>query len=86
MTKKGKLQEKGWKKPGGWRCKIHNCTKQLKIQLNFSHYNLQLIFLFVAVENIEGFQGSPYPEVDEFVLSLVNKNGIKGGKDNFILY
>ncbi|XP_039738583.1 DNA-directed primase/polymerase protein isoform X5 [Pteropus medius] len=32
-----------------------------------------------SVENIEGFQGSPYPEVDEFVLSLVNKNGIKGG-------
>ncbi|XP_071076272.1 DNA-directed primase/polymerase protein isoform X3 [Desmodus rotundus] len=32
-----------------------------------------------SVENIEGFQGSPYPEVDQFVLSLVNKNGIKGG-------
>ncbi|XP_015448351.1 DNA-directed primase/polymerase protein isoform X4 [Pteropus alecto] len=32
-----------------------------------------------SVENIEGFQGSPYPEIDEFVLSLVNKNGIKGG-------
>ncbi|KAM5313189.1 DNA-directed primase/polymerase protein isoform 1-T2 [Glossophaga mutica] len=32
-----------------------------------------------SVENIEGFQGSPYPEIDQFVLSLVNKNGIKGG-------
>ncbi|XP_052517242.1 DNA-directed primase/polymerase protein [Budorcas taxicolor] len=30
-------------------------------------------------EAIEGFQCSPYPEVDQFVLSLVNKNGIKGG-------
>uniref|UniRef100_A0A8C9DUN2 DNA-directed primase/polymerase protein n=1 Tax=Prolemur simus TaxID=1328070 RepID=A0A8C9DUN2_PROSS len=30
-------------------------------------------------ETIEGFQCSPYPEVDHFVLSLVNKNGIKGG-------
>ncbi|XP_040098985.1 DNA-directed primase/polymerase protein isoform X3 [Oryx dammah] len=30
-------------------------------------------------ETIEGFQCSPYPEVDQFVLSLVNKNGIKGG-------
>ncbi|KAM5279367.1 DNA-directed primase/polymerase protein isoform 2-T8 [Hipposideros larvatus] len=30
-------------------------------------------------ENIEGFQNSPYPEIDKFVLSLVNRNGIKGG-------
>ncbi|XP_076770238.1 DNA-directed primase/polymerase protein isoform X2 [Arvicanthis niloticus] len=36
--------------------------------------------LFVdLVEPIEGFQGSPYPEVDRFVLSLVNKHDIKGG-------
>ncbi|XP_004682561.1 PREDICTED: DNA-directed primase/polymerase protein [Condylura cristata] len=32
-----------------------------------------------SVESIEGFQCSPYPEIDQFVLSLVNKNGIKGG-------
>uniref|UniRef100_A0A3Q1MFJ5 DNA-directed primase/polymerase protein n=1 Tax=Bos taurus TaxID=9913 RepID=A0A3Q1MFJ5_BOVIN len=32
-----------------------------------------------SVEAIEGFQCSPYPEIDQFVLSLVNKNGIKGG-------
>ncbi|XP_025135931.3 DNA-directed primase/polymerase protein isoform X4 [Bubalus bubalis] len=32
-----------------------------------------------SVETIEGFQCSPYPEIDQFVLSLVNKNGIKGG-------
>ncbi|XP_013368485.1 PREDICTED: DNA-directed primase/polymerase protein isoform X2 [Chinchilla lanigera] len=30
-------------------------------------------------ETIEGFQCSPYPEVDRFVLSLVTKNDIKGG-------
>ncbi|XP_065802512.1 DNA-directed primase/polymerase protein isoform X2 [Muntiacus reevesi] len=30
-------------------------------------------------ETMEGFQCSPYPEIDQFVLSLVNKNGIKGG-------
>ncbi|XP_011855553.1 PREDICTED: DNA-directed primase/polymerase protein isoform X2 [Mandrillus leucophaeus] len=30
-------------------------------------------------ETMEGFQCSPYPEVDRFVLSLVNKDGIKGG-------
>ncbi|XP_074084976.1 DNA-directed primase/polymerase protein isoform X2 [Macrotis lagotis] len=28
---------------------------------------------------IEGSQCSPYPEIDNFVLSLVNKNGVKGG-------
>ncbi|XP_042838904.1 DNA-directed primase/polymerase protein isoform X3 [Panthera tigris] len=36
--------------------------------------------LFVDLaENIEGFHCSPYPEIDQFVLSLVNKNGIQGG-------
>ncbi|XP_060237719.1 DNA-directed primase/polymerase protein isoform X2 [Meriones unguiculatus] len=30
-------------------------------------------------EPIEGFQCSPYPEVDQFVLSLVNKHDIQGG-------
>ncbi|XP_040822218.1 DNA-directed primase/polymerase protein isoform X2 [Ochotona curzoniae] len=30
-------------------------------------------------ETLEGFQSSPYPEVDRFVLSLVTKNDIKGG-------
>ncbi|KAL4671843.1 hypothetical protein H8957_010183 [Semnopithecus entellus] len=32
-----------------------------------------------SVETIEGCQCSPYPEVDHFVLSLVNKESIKGG-------
>ncbi|XP_072480103.1 DNA-directed primase/polymerase protein isoform X3 [Notamacropus eugenii] len=31
------------------------------------------------VGSSEGFQCSPYPEIDNFVLTLVNKNGIKGG-------
>uniref|UniRef100_A0A2K5CXY6 DNA-directed primase/polymerase protein n=1 Tax=Aotus nancymaae TaxID=37293 RepID=A0A2K5CXY6_AOTNA len=31
------------------------------------------------IQSTEGFQCSPYPEVDHFVLSLVNKDGIKGG-------
>ncbi|XP_008055415.1 DNA-directed primase/polymerase protein [Carlito syrichta] len=30
-------------------------------------------------ETIQGFQCSPYPEVDHFVLSLVNNHGIRGG-------
>ncbi|EHB08377.1 Coiled-coil domain-containing protein 111 [Heterocephalus glaber] len=32
-----------------------------------------------SVETIEGFQCSPYPEIDRFVLSLVTKNDTKGG-------
>ncbi|KAM6221011.1 DNA-directed primase/polymerase protein [Rhynchocyon petersi] len=32
-----------------------------------------------SVETMEGFQCSPYPEIDHFVLSLVNRHGIKGG-------
>lgn len=32
-----------------------------------------------SAESIEGFQCSPYPEVDQFVISLVNKHAVKGG-------
>nr|XP_048311551.1 DNA-directed primase/polymerase protein isoform X2 [Myodes glareolus] len=32
-----------------------------------------------SAESIAGFQCSPYPEVDQFVISLVNKHAIKGG-------
>ncbi|XP_048186454.1 DNA-directed primase/polymerase protein [Perognathus longimembris pacificus] len=32
-----------------------------------------------SVETLEGFQCSPYPEVDRFVLSLVNRSDVKGG-------
>ncbi|XP_065756023.1 DNA-directed primase/polymerase protein isoform X1 [Phocoena phocoena] len=39
---------------------------------NFNHTS-------TSVETIEGFQCSPYPEIDQFVLLLVNKNGTKGG-------
>ncbi|XP_041335795.1 DNA-directed primase/polymerase protein isoform X3 [Pyrgilauda ruficollis] len=28
---------------------------------------------------MEGYQGSPYPEIDNFVRSLVNKDGLRGG-------
>uniref|UniRef100_A0A8C3VYU2 DNA-directed primase/polymerase protein n=1 Tax=Catagonus wagneri TaxID=51154 RepID=A0A8C3VYU2_9CETA len=34
---------------------------------------------FNSTETIEGFQCSPYFEIDQFVLSLVNKDDIKGG-------
>ncbi|XP_025063378.1 DNA-directed primase/polymerase protein isoform X2 [Alligator sinensis] len=33
----------------------------------------------VLTDPIEGYHYSPYPEVDRFVLSLVNKDGVQGG-------
>ncbi|XP_032474086.1 DNA-directed primase/polymerase protein isoform X6 [Phocoena sinus] len=51
-------------------------TERLKLQLAKEE---QLLTLDKIVETIEGFQCSPYPEIDQFVLLLVNKNGIKGG-------
>ncbi|XP_035413746.1 DNA-directed primase/polymerase protein [Cygnus atratus] len=30
-------------------------------------------------ESVEGYQDSPYPEIDYFVRSLVNKDGVQGG-------
>ncbi|KAJ7404761.1 DNA-directed primase/polymerase protein isoform X6 [Pitangus sulphuratus] len=35
--------------------------------------------LFVDLDSMEGYQGSPYPEIDNFVHSLVNKDGLQGG-------
>ncbi|KFP85035.1 Coiled-coil domain-containing protein 111, partial [Acanthisitta chloris] len=34
---------------------------------------------FVLTDSVEGYQGSPYPEIDNFVRSLVNKDGVQGG-------
>ncbi|NXK63161.1 PRIPO protein, partial [Sylvietta virens] len=34
---------------------------------------------FGLTDPMEGYQGSPYPEIDNFVHSLVNKDGIQGG-------
>ncbi|XP_024615675.1 DNA-directed primase/polymerase protein isoform X2 [Neophocaena asiaeorientalis asiaeorientalis] len=50
-------------------------TERLKLQLAKEEQLLTLD----KIETIEGFQCSPYPEIDQFVLLLVNKNGIKGG-------
>ncbi|NWY61143.1 PRIPO protein, partial [Chionis minor] len=35
--------------------------------------------VFVLTDSMEGYQDSPYPEIDYFVRSLVNKDGIQGG-------
>lgn len=41
---------------------------------------------FVLTDSIEGYQDSPYPEIDYFVRSLVNKDGVQGGKDHLAIY
>ncbi|NXT54723.1 PRIPO protein, partial [Pluvianellus socialis] len=35
--------------------------------------------VLVLTDSMEGYQDSPYPEIDYFVRSLVNKDGIQGG-------
>ncbi|XP_036911058.1 DNA-directed primase/polymerase protein isoform X3 [Sturnira hondurensis] len=54
---------------------ILTCDTPKDKQRHPGHFNSTT----TSVENMGGFQGSPYPEIDQFVLSLVNKNGIKGG-------
>lgn len=44
------------------------------------------ICAFVLTDSMEGYQVSPYPEIDSFVHSLVNKDGVQGGKDCFATY
>lgn len=50
-------------------------TCDIPLQKRFEYFNSTN----TSVETIEGFQCSPYFEIDQFVLSLVNKNDIKGG-------
>lgn len=44
---------------------------------------MRLLFL---TESMEGYQDSPYPEIDYFVRSLVNKDGVQGGKNHVTIY
>ncbi|XP_017814740.2 DNA-directed primase/polymerase protein isoform X7 [Papio anubis] len=55
--------------------RILTCDPSQNKQKGVGYFNS----IGTSVETIGGFQCSPYPEVDHFVLSLVNKDGIKGG-------
>lgn len=55
--------------------RILTCDPSQNKQKGVGYFNS----IGTSAETIEGFQCSPYPEVDHFVLSLVNKDGIKGG-------
>uniref|UniRef100_A0A2K6M0T7 DNA-directed primase/polymerase protein n=1 Tax=Rhinopithecus bieti TaxID=61621 RepID=A0A2K6M0T7_RHIBE len=55
--------------------RILTCDPSQNKQKGVGYFNS----IGTSVEATEGCQCSPYPEVDHFVLSLVNKDGIKGG-------
>ncbi|NWI03329.1 PRIPO protein, partial [Tichodroma muraria] len=41
--------------------------------------NIRVFVAFGSTDPMEGYQGSPYPEIDNFVRSLINKDGLQGG-------
>ncbi|NWW10443.1 PRIPO protein, partial [Oreocharis arfaki] len=61
---------------------IPNCGKDVSLEEEYFLSSLICNCVFVAfglTDPMEGYQGSPYPEIDNFVRSLVNKDGLKGG-------
>ncbi|NXR78797.1 PRIPO protein, partial [Pycnonotus jocosus] len=61
---------------------IPNCEKDVSLEeayfLSSLICNIRLV-AFGLTDPMEGYQGSPYPEIDSFVRSLVNKDGLQGG-------
>ncbi|NXJ76852.1 PRIPO protein, partial [Trogon melanurus] len=51
------------------------------ISFTITYYNgkTHKRYVFVLTDSLEGYQASPYPEIDCFVRSLVNKDGVQGG-------
>ncbi|NXP32522.1 PRIPO protein, partial [Leiothrix lutea] len=47
--------------------------------LQWQTFSLCVFVAFGLTDAMEGYQGSPYPEIDDFVRSLVNKDGLQGG-------
>ncbi|NXM80344.1 PRIPO protein, partial [Oenanthe oenanthe] len=61
---------------------IPNCEKDVSLEEAYFLSSLICNCVFVGfglTDPMEGYQGSPYPEVDNFVRSLVNKDGLQGG-------
>ncbi|NXD22011.1 PRIPO protein, partial [Spelaeornis formosus] len=61
---------------------IPNCEKDVSLEEAYFLSSLICNCVFVAfglTDSQEGYQGSPYPEIDTFVRSLVNKDGLRGG-------
>ncbi|NXP89818.1 PRIPO protein, partial [Passerina amoena] len=63
---------------------IPNCEKDVPLEeayfLSSLICNIGCVFVaFGFTDPMEGYQDSPYPEIDNFVRSLVNKDGLQGG-------
>ncbi|NXD89509.1 PRIPO protein, partial [Chaetorhynchus papuensis] len=61
---------------------IPYCEKDVCLEEAYFLSSLICNCVFVAfglTDPVEGYQGSPYPEIDHFVRSLVNKDGLQGG-------
>ncbi|NXY56709.1 PRIPO protein, partial [Callaeas wilsoni] len=61
---------------------IPNCEKDVSLEEAYFLSSLICNCVFVTfglTDLMEGYQGSPYPEIDNFVRSLVNKDGLQGG-------
>ncbi|NWV12526.1 PRIPO protein, partial [Ptilonorhynchus violaceus] len=72
---------------------IPNCGKDVSLEeayfLSSLICNISVIYyhgkptncvcMWPLTDPMEGYQGSPYPEIDNFVRSLVNKDGLQGG-------
>ncbi|NXH61641.1 PRIPO protein, partial [Rhabdornis inornatus] len=61
---------------------IPSCEKDVSLEEAYFLSSLICNCVFVAfglTDPVEGYQGSPYPEIDNFVRSLVNKDGLQGG-------
>ncbi|NXC03064.1 PRIPO protein, partial [Orthonyx spaldingii] len=62
---------------------IPNCEKDVSLEeayfLSSLICNIRAFVAFGLTDPMEGYQGSPYPEIDNFVRSLVNKDGLQGG-------
>ncbi|NXP16694.1 PRIPO protein, partial [Scytalopus superciliaris] len=60
---------------------IPSCEKDVSLEEAYFLSSLicNIRYLSVLTDSMEGCQGSPYPEIDHFVCSLVNKDGLQGG-------
>ncbi|NXX69198.1 PRIPO protein, partial [Spizella passerina] len=61
---------------------IPNCEKDVSLEKAYFLSSLICNCVLVAfgfTDPMEGYQASPYPEIDNFVRSLVNKDGLQGG-------
>ncbi|NXH48267.1 PRIPO protein, partial [Dicaeum eximium] len=68
---------------------IPNCEKDVSLEKAYFLSSLicntggkpsnHVFVAFGLTDPMEGYQGSPYPEIDNFVCSLVNKDGLQGG-------